>query len=98
MQNSTDSTFFSSPFTSQDEAQASAPVELMKQYGVFQTPEGSFVFGELRTQLHPEKVAVCATGIKQLIGYELVSYQVPLVLNWKLYKEPDKSSDLNTEK
>lgn len=77
--------FFSKSFDTLEKAQAACgELGIFPTLGAFRTPEGKYVTGNLRIrQWSDEELTAVATNVKQLCGYELVAYTLPIVMRWE---------------
>lgn len=66
-------------------------LDFFSSYGAFRTPDGKYVTGDLRLKTwSQDEFETIAAGIRQVNGYELVAYVVPIVMFWKPYPHEGK--------
>lgn len=79
-------TWFSKEFDTIEEAQrATGASGFFQPYGVFETPDGKFVWANLnQRQFTPEEAAAIHDGILELTGHRMVSIRDAL-FGWMMY-------------
>lgn len=77
--------FFSGPRPTIEAAQALHTYELFNCAAIFETPDGAFVYGQIREMDSPPHKT--ALAIQTTIGYRMVAYHGALIDVWQPYNE-----------